>query len=211
VRNHGSPRQAQRRAATRARISDAATRLFLEHGYDETSLAEIAREAGVAPRTLYLHFDSKAAIALDYFDRWLDDFVENVLARPDDEPLAATISAALERIEDAGWGNLPATGRRHLHPAVAALRGGQPELAGHMMERWVAAIERIASVIRERGDHDDSVAPEARAAGVMAAWFGSMLVFRAAAVQPVPAAEGRTAHDVGVAVAEALQQPGRRG
>lgn len=40
-------------------ILDTALRLFTEQGYDETSIAQIAREAGVSQRTLFRYFGGK--------------------------------------------------------------------------------------------------------------------------------------------------------
>jgi AcrR family transcriptional regulator len=48
--------------ATRARILDAAAPLFVRDGYLETTMAGIARAAGVAVQTLYLSFGSKVAV-----------------------------------------------------------------------------------------------------------------------------------------------------
>lgn len=43
---------------------DAAATLFVERGYAATTLAEVAAYAGLAPRTLYLHFATKAELLL---------------------------------------------------------------------------------------------------------------------------------------------------
>jgi AcrR family transcriptional regulator len=56
------PRKAERGRQTRARIVEAATRLFREQGYLDTTMAAVAAEAGVAVQTLYLSFGSKGAI-----------------------------------------------------------------------------------------------------------------------------------------------------
>jgi AcrR family transcriptional regulator len=72
-----SGRRAQARV-TRARIRDAAAELFIRDGYAGTSIAAIARAAGVAPQTVYGAFGSKAAI--------LKEAVEVTLAG-DDEPV----------------------------------------------------------------------------------------------------------------------------
>jgi AcrR family transcriptional regulator len=48
--------------ATRARIVEAAGPLFVRDGYLETTMAGIARAAGVAVQTLYLSFGSKMAV-----------------------------------------------------------------------------------------------------------------------------------------------------
>lgn len=61
-RSYRSPGRASAAAATRARIRDAASRLFVEQGYAATSLRQIAKAAGVGERTLYDVFPSKAAL-----------------------------------------------------------------------------------------------------------------------------------------------------
>ena len=59
-----------RRAATCARICDAARKLFFEQGFSGTTMDEVAQAAGIRRSTLYLHFREKdqilAAIAADY-------------------------------------------------------------------------------------------------------------------------------------------------
>lgn len=54
--------RAERAAATRRRVVDAAGPLFVELGYLETTMAGLAGAAGVAVQTLYLSFGSKAAV-----------------------------------------------------------------------------------------------------------------------------------------------------
>src|SRR3954468_2408159 len=50
---------------TRARISEVATRLFLERGFDAVSVAEVARGAGVSSVTVFNHFPRKEDLFLD--------------------------------------------------------------------------------------------------------------------------------------------------
>lgn len=57
-------RRAQRRAETERRLVESATSLFVERGYAATTLADVAEHAGIAPRTLYLHFPTKAELLL---------------------------------------------------------------------------------------------------------------------------------------------------
>ena len=44
------------------RILEAGLVLFARHGFPRTSMADIAREAGIARATLYLHFRDKRAV-----------------------------------------------------------------------------------------------------------------------------------------------------
>jgi AcrR family transcriptional regulator len=58
--------------ATRARLLDAAERLFTQLGYDGTAMGDVARAAGVGVGTLYHHFTDKRALLLELIDRWGD-------------------------------------------------------------------------------------------------------------------------------------------
>jgi AcrR family transcriptional regulator len=50
--------------ATRERIASAAAELFLEHPYEEVTLAGIASAAGVSHQTVLNHFESKEGVVL---------------------------------------------------------------------------------------------------------------------------------------------------
>lgn len=83
----------QRGEETRARIIEAAMRLFAVHGFDGASTRDIAREAGVNAPALQYYFDNKEGVymaCIEYFVEraWaaLQDVVvdaETLLARPD--------------------------------------------------------------------------------------------------------------------------------
>jgi AcrR family transcriptional regulator len=61
-RRYATPVRDARAAATRARIRSAAEALFPAKGYARTSMSEIAKAAGVAEKTVYLAFPTKAAL-----------------------------------------------------------------------------------------------------------------------------------------------------
>ena len=54
---------------TRATILEAALKLFREHGFEATTMREIAASAGVATGAAYYYFDSKDAIVLAFYDQ----------------------------------------------------------------------------------------------------------------------------------------------
>jgi AcrR family transcriptional regulator len=59
-RPYTSPARQARADATRARILDAATTLFLEHGYARTSTAAIGKAAGVSEASVFATWRTKA-------------------------------------------------------------------------------------------------------------------------------------------------------
>ena len=61
--------------ATRDLILDAVERLIGVLGYSKTNMDDVAREAGVAKRTIYVHFPSKEEVVLCTIDRIVDRLV----------------------------------------------------------------------------------------------------------------------------------------
>lgn len=78
---------------TRDAILDAAGILLGRYGYHKTTMDDLAREAGVARRTLYLHFRSKDEIFLERIDRVVTRLVDELRA------IARTPASAEERLK----------------------------------------------------------------------------------------------------------------
>ncbi|WP_369247292.1 TetR/AcrR family transcriptional regulator [Streptomyces sp. R41] len=58
-------RRERKKAATRQALADAALTLFLERGYDQVGVKDIADAADVSTTTLFKHFPSKEALVFD--------------------------------------------------------------------------------------------------------------------------------------------------
>jgi AcrR family transcriptional regulator len=72
-------RAEEERRATRRRVVEAATRAFVAKGYTATTMAEIAREAGVALQSVYTAASSKAELLHLVVDRAVAGDDEEVL------------------------------------------------------------------------------------------------------------------------------------
>ncbi len=59
----------RKRGDARQRLIEAATELILERGYPATTMAEVAKRAGVAVQTVYFTFNNKAALFIDVMSR----------------------------------------------------------------------------------------------------------------------------------------------
>ena len=84
-------RRERKKAATRKTISDVATMLFLERGFDNVSIREVADAADVSPTTVFAHFSQKEALVFDEDDEQRDRLVAAVRNRP----AGTTINGAL--------------------------------------------------------------------------------------------------------------------
>lgn len=142
---------------TRTRILDAAEELFMQHGFEGTSMRLLTSRAGVNLAAVNYHFGSKDALIEAVFRRRLDPMnaariadLERLESEAGGRPLApetiirAFVGPSLRMIEDAKSGGrnfIRLLGRTYTEPAKAirALIGQMYALA---MERYKAALER---------------------------------------------------------------------
>src|SRR5258707_8342773 len=66
-----APERHRRPTETRRALIEAAARIFNSTGYHGTDSNRIAREAGYAPGTFYVHFPDKLAIFLEVYETWV--------------------------------------------------------------------------------------------------------------------------------------------
>ncbi|RZT36674.1 CerR family C-terminal domain-containing protein [Cupriavidus agavae] len=86
----------QRGEETRARIIDAALRLFAAHGFDGASTRDIAKAANVNAPALQYYFDNKEGVYL----ACIDYFVERAFALVQDVVVAAEAQLASDDVSD---------------------------------------------------------------------------------------------------------------
>ncbi len=77
------PPQQARSRRTRQKLIEAAVECFERHGFDETTTAMIAGEAGVAVGTVYNYFTDKREMILELFDQTNREVAEEVIAQLD--------------------------------------------------------------------------------------------------------------------------------
>ncbi|MFO1008529.1 MAG: TetR/AcrR family transcriptional regulator [Planctomycetota bacterium] len=66
------------RSPMRERILDAADRMLARYGYQKTTADDLAREAGIGRRTVYVHFTSKEEIFLASIDRVVERLIDEL-------------------------------------------------------------------------------------------------------------------------------------
>lgn len=74
-------RHERRKRRTRDSIVQAARSLFLERGFEQTTLTEVAERADIAASTLFTHFSTKADLFFADYDLFVDDFIATVIGR----------------------------------------------------------------------------------------------------------------------------------
>ena len=136
---------------TRTRILDAAEELFMQHGFEGTSMRLLTAKAGVNLAAVNYHFGSKDALIEALFRRRLDPMNAERLAALDrledfsaENIIRAFVRPSLRLIEDAQGGGrnfIRLLGRTYTEPAkpVRVLIG---QMYAPTMERFKAALER---------------------------------------------------------------------
>ena len=81
------PRLGRAPSTTQAEISHVALHLFMERGFDATTVDDIAREAGIGRRTFFRYFPSKNDVPWGEFDAMLERMRVHLAALRDDLPL----------------------------------------------------------------------------------------------------------------------------
>ena len=135
--------RSRKRLATRQGISNAATRLFLERGFDQVTVDEIAAAADVGRMTVFNHFPRKEDM---FFDR--------------DEEARAALRAALRERDPAVT---PVETLRLLAHRVVAEQRPYVEFSA-VSQRYVAAVAASESLKARARAIRDEVAQEAAAA-----------------------------------------------
>ena len=88
-------------AATRERILEAATEAFLERWYDDVTLAELARHAGVSGQTVINHFGGKEQLAIATYER-VGEQITTLRYSPSPGDAAALVEALVKDYERTG-------------------------------------------------------------------------------------------------------------
>ena len=118
--------------ATRARIVEAATRLFIAGWYDDVTLREIAKEAGVSLQTVVNHFTTKEGVFGAVLERYRAG-VEELRATTTPDDLDGAVAVLLTDYEPVMEASVRMTALEDRVPAVAAMAA-----EGHEIHRaWV--------------------------------------------------------------------------
>lgn len=162
----------RKKRALRARLSDTATVMFAEHGYDSVRVSDIAAACGVTPKTLYSYFPTKESLL---FER--GDALTAVLCDEhsgDGGLLAAVLDAILQEINQLATTSPTATTGEDL---VRGIRGfvslvqATPALRAVVAERAEALTDSAAVALsRQNGlpsTHPDN---QVAAAALISLW-----------------------------------------
>ena len=127
------------------RLAQAALELFAEHGYEQTTVAEIAERAGLTKRTFFRYYADKREVLFGAGTEFQDLVVRGAAAAPPDATPIAVVGAGLE----AAGAMLEE--RRPFARQRQAVIAANPELQERELMKLDAVTQALAATLRERG------------------------------------------------------------
>jgi mycofactocin system transcriptional regulator len=88
-------RRGRPRATSRSELQAIAVRLFLEQGFEATTIEQVTAEAGISERTFFRYFTTKASVLWADFDTEVSAIRAALAVVPDDVPMMDAIRAAV--------------------------------------------------------------------------------------------------------------------
>jgi AcrR family transcriptional regulator len=141
----------------RGRLGQAALELYIEHGFEQTTVAQIAKRAGLTERTFFRHFADKREVLFAGAGALQKLIVTALASAPDS---AAPIDAVAAALEAAGTALQE---RRESARQRQAVIAANAELQERELIKLASLASAIADTLRQRGVPDPAASLAAEA------------------------------------------------
>ncbi|KAA0097634.1 TetR/AcrR family transcriptional regulator [Mycolicibacterium sp. P1-18] len=157
----------------RTRLEAAASALFIEQGFAETTVPQIAARAGLTTRTFFRHFADKREVLFAYQAELPDVVRQAMAAAPQSAGALEVIAVGLQTIATTKF-----DGRRDYLLAHQAVIDSDPGLRERGLRKMSILTEAIGRGFRERGLDDLAATLAAHTAVTVLSvaldrWFGA--------------------------------------
>jgi AcrR family transcriptional regulator len=170
-----SIRERTRRLA-QTELTVVAQDLFLEHGYESTTVDQIAAAAGMSKRTFFRYFASKDDLVIGKYDLFGDRIADALDARPADEP----VWESLRRVFDITLDYVQDDRARARNEAMERIVRSSPQLNARYLEKMQRVQEMLIGRVAQRLDGHAVRGDDPRPAAIVGAAFACMHAARSA-------------------------------
>ena len=132
----------------RGRLEQAALQLFVERGFEQTTVAEIAKRAGLTERTFFRHFADKREALFGGTGALRDLLVRTLASVPNSAPPIDAVAAALQAAGSVLQERREYSQQRQIVIAANA------ELRERELIKLAALASALADELRQRGVRD---------------------------------------------------------
>lgn len=131
-----------------SRLRAAALELYVERGFEATTVADIAERAGVTARTFFRHFADKREVLFSGSSDLQEHMVAALLAAPDDASPVEAVGAALDTAAEMIGGNHDWSQQRY------AVISANAELQERELMKMASLSVAFGEGLRQRGVSD---------------------------------------------------------
>lgn len=170
---HDTLRERSRRAV-QAELVELAQGLFVERGYEATTVDEIAAAAGMSKRSFFRYFANKEELVLGKYDLLGEELLRRLQERPVSEPLWTSLRRMFDGIVGYFADSAHASRAVEMERVVAST----PTLHAAYLHRISRMQAEVGALACARAEANDDVGPTA----IVGAAFACLAAARAAQV-----------------------------
>ena len=169
MRRDPLPVRERTRRAVRGELAQLAVSLFVEKGYDETTIDDLAAAAGMSKRTFFRYFASKEELVMGKYEFFGEQLAEDLAARPAGEPIWVSLRQVFGRVAD----HVENDARRAESVAMEKIVRDHPTLNASYLERVSRMQELVLDEVRTRNGRSDPADP--RTVAIVGAAFSCLI------------------------------------
>ncbi|MET0729542.1 MAG: TetR family transcriptional regulator [Acidimicrobiales bacterium] len=163
------PVRERTRRAVRDQLAQLAKELFVEKGYDETTIDDLAEAAGMSKRTFFRYFASKEELVMGKYEILGEQLAEDLAARPPDEPIWASLRQVFSRVVE----HSESEARAATAVAMENIVRDHPTLNASYLERVSRMQELVLDEVHNRTGRPDPADP--RTPAIVGAAFSCLI------------------------------------
>lgn len=161
------------RQAVRREITEAANALFIERGYEATTIDDIAEAVGMSKRSVFRYFPTKEDLVVGKVDYLAEEMLQGLRARPAGEPVWQSLRAIFDllvpHVDDLDKDSVAAPIQRVIF--------NTPNLLGSYLEKQQQMQEVVVAALSERAEAAGTPCPpeDPTLRAITAAAFGCLV------------------------------------
>jgi AcrR family transcriptional regulator len=164
------PIRERTRRLAQTELTSVAQDLFLAHGYEDTTVDQIAAAAGMSKRTFFRYFSSKDDLVIGKYDLFADRMADAFDARPADEP----VWQSLRRVFDIALDYVEDPHQRARNDAMSDIVRSTPQLYARYLEKMQRVQQLLIGRVATRLRGTNAVPSDPQPAAIVGAAFACM-------------------------------------